>query len=59
MYVGSTSTDPGFIRDTSSFDTSVGALPPGTSTAPITMSASRTALSTANELEARVLALPW
>ena len=37
----STSTEPGFIRETSSLVTSVGALAPGTSTAPMTRSASR------------------
>jgi hypothetical protein len=42
----STRTLPGFIRDTSSLETSIGAFAPGTSTAPITRSASSTARST-------------
>jgi hypothetical protein len=42
----STSTEPGFIRDTRSLETRVGAFAPGTSTAPITRSASMTARST-------------
>ena len=41
----STSTAPGFIRDTSSSLMSFGALAPGTSTAPMTRSASMTARS--------------
>ena len=41
----STSTEPGCIRDTSSLEMSMGALAPGTSTAPITRSASITARS--------------
>ena len=39
-------TEPGRIRDTSSLLTRVGALAPGTSTAPMTRSASSTARST-------------
>ena len=41
----STSTEPGFIRETSSLLTSLGAAAPGISTAPITMSASMTCCS--------------
>ncbi len=48
----STSTDPGFIRDTRSFGTSFGASAPGTRTVPITMSASRTSRWIASELDA-------
>ena len=48
----STSTLPGFIRETSSLETSFGAAAPGISTAPITMSASITCCSIANREEA-------
>ena len=51
----STSTEPGFIRATSSFDTSFGAAAPGISTAPITMSASITCCSIASFDDAS----PW
>ena len=50
----STSTLPGIIRDTSSLEISVGALAPGTSTAPITRSASSTAFSISYAFEATV-----
>ena len=49
----STSTEPGFIRETSSLETSLGAFAPGISTAPITMSASVTCCWIASLDEAR------
>ena len=49
----STSTEPGFIRDTSSLLTSVGAFAPGISTAPMTRSASVTCCSMASCEDAR------
>ena len=49
----STSTEPGFIRETSSLVTSLGALAPGISTAPMTMSASVTCCSIASFDDAR------
>ena len=55
----STSTLPGFIRETSSLEISVGAFAPGTSTAPITRSASRTACSISYALDATVCRWPW
>ena len=54
----STSTEPGCICVTSSLLTSFGAFAPGTSTAPITMSAARTSASTASLFDASVLSLP-
>src|SRR4029079_10384074 len=48
----STSTEPGFICATRSLEISLGAAAPGISTAPITMSASRTCCSIASLLDA-------
>src|SRR5690606_40034572 len=50
----STSTLPGFIWATTASSTSVGARAPGTSTAPITRSASRTARSISYAFDATV-----
>ncbi len=55
----STSTEPGFIRATSSSLTSVGALAPGISTAPITRSARSTSCSIAYAVETSVVRRPW
>ena len=54
----STSTEPGFMPSIMSSVITVGARPPGTSTAPITRSASATVRSTAPRLEASVMMRP-
>ena len=54
----STMRAPGFMAATMSAVTSIGARPPGTRTAPTTMSASATDRSTAPRLEARVRMRP-